>query len=582
MQDVYTSAQPFELGVLAHANIMMIDDESIMLEVVRAFLADVGLTEFFGINDPKMAIEAIQIQRPDVLLLDLVMPQIDGFKLLKLIRNDPQLKPLPIIVMTAACDADTKLQLFELGATDILEKPIDPSELALRVRNTLAFKAYTDRLAHFDALTGLPNHSFFLNQLASLLRRAKRTNTPFSVLQINLDRFKQIDESLGHRAADQLLVAAGQRLLACVRGTDSVGRLADQPGSNSVSRVGGDDFTALLSEITNSNKASQVAKRIVDAIARPFHIDGKELFISASVGIANFPSDGENAEAILRNADSALRESKRSGAGSVRFFSSSFNKLSEDRLALESQLHRAIERNEFRLFYQPKVDMRSLQIVGAEALIRWQHPERGLLAPPTFIPLAKESRLIIDIDTWVIHEACAQIQRWQKAGLRELKIAVNISTPHLLENRLCKDLKNAMQHYGVAPSSLMVELKESVLMQNIDHINAALQQVVNLGITLSLDDFGTGFSSLACIKRIPFTELKIDQSFVMGLPNEKDSAAIVSTVIALARNLGLQVTAKGVETEAQLKFLQRLGCNQFQGFLRSKPVSAEDFVTLLR
>lgn len=582
VQDVQASAQPMQLGVLAHASIMMIDDEPIMVEVVKAFLSDAGFTEFFGINDPKLAIEAIQTQRPDVLLLDLMMPGIDGFTLLKIIRNDPHLKMLPVVVLTAASDADTKLRVLELGATDFLEKPVDPSELALRVRNTLAFKAYNDRLAHFDALTGLPNRSFFLNQLASQLRRAKRKNTPFSVLQINLDRFKQINESLGHRAADQLLISAGQRLLACVRGTDSVGRLADQPGGNSVSRVGGDDFTALLSEITDSNKASQVAKRVVDAIARPFHIDGKELFISASVGIANFPGDGQTAEDILRNADSALRESKRVGTGSIRFFSSSFNKLAEDRLTLESQLHRAIERNEFRLFYQPKVDLRTLQIIGAEALIRWQHPERGLIAPVTFIPLAEESRLIIDIGTWVIHESCRQIAQWQKAGIRDLKVAVNVSTPHLFDNRLSNDLQDAMKAHNVAPSRLMVELTESVLMQNVENMTAAVKAVADLGITLSLDDFGTGFSSLAYIKRMPLTELKIDRSFVSGLPDDRDSAAIVGAIIALARNLGLQVTAEGVETEGQLKFLQRLGCNQFQGFLRSKPVPAQDFVNLLR
>ena len=582
MQQVHTPAQPTQLGVLAHANIMMIDDEPIMLEVAKAFLTDAGFTEFFGINDPKLAIEAIRTQRPDVLLLDLLMPDIDGLSILKVIRTDPQLKTLPVVMLTAHCDADTKLRIAEMGVTDFLEKPLDPSELALRVRNTLACKAYNDRLTHFDALTGLPNRSFFLNQLASLLRRAKRTHTAFSVLQINLDQFKQINETLGHRVADQLLVAAGQRLLACVRGTDSVGRLADQPGGNSVSRVGNDDFTALLSEITESNKASQVAKRVVDAIARPFHIEGNELFITASIGIANFPSDGQDADSILRNAESALRESKLLGAGTVQFFSSSFNKLAEDHLTLESELQHAIDRNELRLFYQPKVDMRTLQVTGAEALIRWQHPQRGLIAPDVFIPLAEQSRLIVEIGRWVIHETCAQIAKWQKLGLRELRIAVNVSGAQLYDNRLSKDLGDAMRAYEVAPARLMVELSESMLMQNSDHVNAAIQQVADLGIALSIDNFGSGSSSLAALKRIALSELKIGRSFIMGLPDDRDNAAIVSAVIAIARNFSLHVTAQGVETEAQLKFLQRLGCNQFQGFLRSKPVPAQDFVNLLR
>ena len=582
MQEVHTPAQPMQLGVFAHANIMMIDDEPIMVEVVKAFLSDAGFTEFFGINDPKLAIEAIRTQRPDVLLLDLIMPGIDGFAILKSIRNDPQLKTLPVVMLTNPSDADTKLRIAELGVTDFLEKPLDPSELALRVRNTLAFKAYSDRLAHFDALTGLPNRSFFLNQLASLLRRAKRTNSAFSVLQINLDSFKQINENLGSRIADQLLAAAGQRLLACVRGTDSVGRLADQPGGNSVSRVGGDEFTALLSEITQTNKASQVAKRVVDAIARPFHIEGKELLISASVGIANFPSDGHDAQTILHNAEAALRESKTSGAGTVRFFSSSFNRQAEDQLTLQSELQYAIERKELQLFYQPKVDMRTLQIIGAEALIRWQHPERGLIAPSVFIPLAEESRLIVDIGAWVINETCAQIAKWQKLGVRELRIAINISGAQLHENRLLNDLQTAMQMHNVAPSRLMVELTEAMLTQNANPINSAIQQIADMGITLSLDDFGSGLSCLASIKKIPLSELKIGRSFITGLPDDRDNAAIVSAIIAIARNFSLQVTAEGVETEGQLKFLQRLGCNQFQGFLRSKPVPAVDFVNLLR
>ena len=582
MQEVHTPAQPMQLGVFAHANIMMIDDEPIMVEVVKAFLSDAGFTEFFGINDPKLAIEAIRTQRPDVLLLDLIMPGIDGFAILKSIRNDPQLKTLPVVMLTNPSDADTKLRIAELGVTDFLEKPLDPSELALRVRNTLAFKAYSDRLAHFDALTGLPNRSFFLNQLASLLRRAKRTNSAFSVLQINLDSFKQINENLGSRVADQLLAAAGQRLLACVRGTDSVGRLADQPGGNSVSRVGGDEFTALLSEITQTNKASQVAKRVVDAIARPFHIEGKELLISASVGIANFPSDGHDAQTILHNAEAALRESKTSGAGTVRFFSSSFNRQAEDQLTLQSELQYAIERKELQLFYQPKVDMRTLQIIGAEALIRWQHPERGLIAPSVFIPLAEESRLIVDIGAWVINETCAQIAKWQKLGVRELRIAINISGAQLHENRLLNDLQTAMQMHNVAPSRLMVELTEAMLTQNANPINSAIQQIADMGITLSLDDFGSGLSCLASIKKIPLSELKIGRSFISGLPDDRDNAAIVSAIIAIARNFSLQVTAEGVETEGQLKFLQRLGCNQFQGFLRSKPVPAVDFVNLLR
>jgi diguanylate cyclase len=570
------------LGMLAHASIMMIDDEPILVEVVRTFLAESGFTEFVSITDPTLAIAAIQTQRPDMLLLDLKMPKVSGFDILKMVRQDPYLKMLPVVVMTSASDAETKLRVLELGATDFLEKPVDPSELALRVRNTLAVKAYNDRMAYFDPLTSLPNRSFLMHQLAGQVRRSARTLTPFSVLQVNLDRFNKINESLGHRSADALLVSVAERLQACIRGTDGIGRPADQPGGNSLSRFSGDEFTAVLVDLPEGLLAGQVAKRLQDAIARPFHIDGNELFINASIGIATFPNDGDTAESLLRNAESAMRESKRIGPKTIRYFNSAYNRESADRLALESQLHRAIERGEFRLLYQPKVDLRTLEIVGAEALIRWQHPERGLLTPNFFISIAEQSRLIIDMGAWVIDEACRQMAEWKHLGIRDLKIAVNVATPQLAENRLSKDLKRSIGRHGVKPSNLIVEFTESILMQSDQEIDIAVKAVAETGVSISLDDFGTGFSSLAYLKRLPLTELKIDRSFVMGLPGDKDSAAIVGAVVALARNLGLQVTAEGVETEGQLHFLQSLGCNQFQGFLRSKPIAPQDFIALLK
>jgi diguanylate cyclase len=576
----HTSLQ-MQLGTLASASIMMVDDEPIMIEVVRTFLNDVGFTEFLGITDPTQALFAIQTNRPDVLLLDLMMPGIDGFSLLKQIRADSQLKLLPVVVLTSASDAQTKLRVLELGATDFLEKPVDPSELALRVRNTLAFKAYSDRLAYFDSLTGLPNRSFFLNHLSMTVRRSARKNAGFAVMQINIDRFKQLNESLGHRTADAVLVAISQRLSACIRGTDSIGRLAEFSSGNTLSRVGGDEFTALLPEIKDSSHAAVVAKRVINAIARPFHIEGRELFISASIGISIYPADGSDAETILKHAEAALRESKRTGTNTIRFYSSSLNRESIEKLTLENQLHRAIERNEFRLFYQPKVDLRTLQIVGCEALIRWQHPERGLLSPNIFIPLAEQSHLIVDIGAWVIDQASSQIALWRSMGLRDMKVSVNVCSPHVMDGRLLKDLRSAIAKHAISPKSLMVELTESIFLGNVDEVNQALNNVAALGVDLSLDDFGTGFSSLAYLKRLPLKELKIDRSFVKGLPGDKDSAAIVSAVLALAHSLNLQVTAEGVELESQLQFLQKLGCNQFQGFLRSKPVPANEFVQLL-
>lgn len=562
----------------------MIDDEPIMIEVVKAFLSESGFREFVGISDPTQAMAAIQTERPDLLLLDLMMPHVSGFDILRQLRADPMLRMLPVVVMTSASDAKTKLRVLELGATDFLEKPVDPSELALRVRNTLAFKAFSDRMAHFDPLTGLPNRTFFLHQLASLIRRSQRKQAKFSLLQINLDGFNRVNENLGHRSADALLIGASQRLLACVRGTDSLGRLADGQGGNSVSRLSGDEFTAVLTDVADPQAAGRVAIRIQEAIARPFHVEGQEIYVTASIGIADFPTDGDTAEVLLRNAQSAVRESKRIGPNTIRFFSSAFNKQAADNFALQSQLHRALERDEFCLLYQPKVCCQTGKIIGAEALIRWNHPERGLVPPNVFIPLAEQNGLIVDIGDWVIRQACRQLAIWKQQrlhGTDQLVISVNVASPQLRDGRLAKDVSRSLSEFKIAPAQLMLELTESMFMQNSKEVNAAVDETAALGVTLSLDDFGTGFSSLAYLKRLPLSELKIDRSFVSGLPADTDSAAIVSAVIGMAKSLGLQVTAEGVETQAQLDALKGMNCDLFQGYLRSRPVAPEVFARLL-
>ncbi len=565
---------------------MMVDDEPILVEVVRSFLATSGFQEFMGITDPTKAIEAIRTQRPDLLLLDLMMPKVNGFEVLRAVRADPHLKMLPVVVMTSASDAATKLKVLELGATDFLEKPVDPSELSLRVRNTLAFKAFSERMAFFDALTGLPNRAFLESQLASQVRRSTRKKTSFAVLQIDLDRFNKVNESLGHRNADLLLINVAERIQACIRDLDSLGRSPETMGprhvANSLSRVGGDEFTAVLVDLPNNRVAGQIAKRIQDAICRPYHINNQELFITASIGIASFPEDGRDREELLRNAESANREAKRGGVNNICYFNASYNRESADRLALENQLHRAVERCELQLYYQPKIDVKTLKIVGAEALMRWAHPERGLLPATVFIPIAEQSQLISEIGAWAIDEACRQYASWQSAGLPEFKIAVNVATAQLMQGRLAQDIRTATEKHGVKPAQLIIEITESMLMQSGDDADSMIKGVVATGVSLSLDDFGTGFASLGYLKRLPLAELKIDRSFVDGLPEDKGNTAIVSAVVALAQNLGLKVTAEGVETGAQLRTLQKLGCDQFQGFLRSKPVPADEFARMMR
>lgn len=560
---------------------MMIDDEPIMIDLVRAFLDEAGYREFVGLSDPINALSRIHSERPDVLLLDLLMPKVSGFEILAQVRADSQLKFTPIIVMTSANDAETKLKVLELGATDFLEKPVDPSELALRLRNTLAFKAYRDRLAYFDALTGLPNRRLFLNQLATSVRRAQRTGTFCALMHMDLDRFKQVNESLGHRAGDELLKAVAQRLSSSIRGTDAVGRLNEQSAGWSISRVGGDEFTALLPDLKRMEDVEVVARRILSVMAKPFHIEGHELFITPSIGIAICPLDATEPEALLKFGDAALTHAKQRGRNNYSFYSAGINAKALDRLTLENQLRRGIERGEFVLHYQPKVNVTTGKIVGAEALIRWQHPERGLLAPDKFIPIAEEANLIDEIGRWVLFEAVRQAKGWTEGGIRNCPVSVNVSSPQLRDRKLQRDVREALEQSGLPPELLCVELTESILMGNTDEVMDQLGSLAAMGVALSLDDFGTGYSSMAYLKQMPLAELKVDRSFVRGLPNDKASAAIMSAVIALAQGLGLQVTAEGVETIEQLSFLKSKSCDIYQGYLCSRPLPLNQFLELV-
>ena len=572
---------PAEAKVMQNASIMMIDDEPIMIDLVRAFLDDAGYREFVGLSKPSLAMERIHAERPDVILLDLFMPKVSGFEILEQVRNDSQLKSTPVIVMTSASDAATKLKVLELGATDFLEKPVDPSELALRLRNTLAFKAYRDRSAFFDALTGLPNRRLFLNQLATAVRRAQRTGTFCALLSIDLDRFKQVNETLGHRAGDSLLKAVADRLQGIIRGTDAIGRLTEQSTAWTISRVGGDDFTALLPDLKRVEDVEIVARRVLAVMARPFHIDGHELFITPSIGISICPIDAIEPEGLLKQADAALTHAKQRGRNNYSFYSAGINAKALDRLTLQNQLRRGIERNEFVLHYQPKINCASGKIVGAEALIRWQHPDRGLLGPDKFIGIAEETNLIVEIGRWVLFEATRQAKEWVDQGFRHCPISVNVSSPQLRDRRLQRDVDEALKSSGLPASMLTIELTESILMENIDEVMDQLGVLAATGLSLSLDDFGTGYSSMAYLKQMPLAELKIDRSFIRGLPDDSSNVAIASAVIALSHGLGLTVIAEGVETIEQLAFLKNTGCDAYQGFLSSKAVPSEQFIELL-
>ena len=572
--------EPTSLQTLKNARIMIVDDEPIMLDVLQVFLEDAGYSHFLTTEDSTQALDMLLKQRPDVLLMDLIMPGKSGFDLLAEIRSEPLLRYLPVIVLTAASDSNTKLRALELGATDFLAKPVDPSELSLRLRNALAFKAYQDQLAYNDALTGLPNRQLFLERLAWTLRLARRHDKQCALLQIGLDRFKQINDSLGHKMGDEVLKAVARRLAGALRDSDTVGTLGKHENAVSLSRLAGDEFMVLVSEIGNADDVSIIARRLLDALQTPLMLDRQELFITGSVGIVLFPQDGLQDADLLTHVGLAMAQAKLCGRNTYAFYSPETNARSFERLGLETALRKSIAKNELELYYQPKVEIATGRIVGAEALLRWNHAELGAVSPARFIPLAEETGLILPLGEMVLRRACEDAVKWQQNGC-DLSVSVNVSSLQFRRGDMPAIIQSALQASGLSAAHLMIELTESLLMENAQANIDMLRAIKALGVRLSMDDFGTGYSSLSYLKLFPLDEIKIDQIFVRDLPDDTGNAAIVGAVIAMAHGLGLSVTAEGVETPAQMNFLKTHGCEQFQGYLFSKAIPVQAFTALL-
>jgi diguanylate cyclase (GGDEF)-like protein/PAS domain S-box-containing protein len=425
-------------------------------------------------------------------------------------------------------------------------------------------------LAHYDELTGLPNRSMFNQRLSHALAQAKRGDRPLAVLFIDLDRFKNINDTLGHEAGDRVLREVADRLRACLRESDTIGRL------------GGDEFVVLIAEFPEPLQVAAVAQKILAAAARPLVIETQEFHITASIGISTYPDDSADMQSLLKNADIAMYRAKERGKNNYQFYSAQMNVHTLERVALESNLRRALERDEFLLHYQPKVDIHSGCITGMEALLRWQQPGKLLIPPVQFIPLAEETGLIVPIGEWVLMTACTRTKTWQELGLAPLCIGVNLSPRQFAHERLLQDVSRVLNDTGLDPASLELEITESMVMHNPDQAVKLLSKLKDMGIQLSIDDFGTGYSSLNYLKRFPLDSLKIDRSFIQDLPGNSDDAAITRAIIAMAHSLRLKVIAEGVETEQQLSFLREHGCDEMQGYYFSKPLPENEFVVLLR
>jgi len=429
-----------------------------------------------------------------------------------------------------------------------------------------------DKLQHeaqYDSLTELPNRMVCRDRLGQALVQARRKEWGAAVLFIDLDRFKTVNDMLGHAIGDAVLRQTGQRLSRCVRAGDTV------------ARIGGDEFAVVLAEIARADDAGAVAQKVIDAMAPPMQLEGHEVFVSVSVGIAAFPADGADGETLMKNADAAMFKAKQVGRASYQYYTAQMNERAMEKLLLENDLRRALERDEFHLYYQPKQDMKSGRIVGLEALLRWEHPRHGVMAPTQFVPLLEDSGLIVKVGDWVVRAACRQIRDWQEAGVPAVPVAVNLSAKQFLHHDLIGVIERALE-VGIEPRLLALEITESDVMQRPEEVVAMLHQVKARGIAVAIDDFGTGYSSLAYVKRLPVDALKIDRSFVTGLPEDADDASIARAVIAMAHSLGLKVIAEGVETEAQRAFLAAQGCDQLQGYLISRALGAAECAALLR
>jgi diguanylate cyclase (GGDEF)-like protein/PAS domain S-box-containing protein len=423
--------------------------------------------------------------------------------------------------------------------------------------------------AHHDALTGLPNRALFIERLNHALTRARRNKRPLAVLFLDLDRFKNINDTLGHDTGDSALYVTSERLRSCVRDGDTVARL------------GGDEFTVLLEDIAEPDDVADIAQKILDSLSCPFEVEGREFVMTTSIGISLCPSDGEDSLKLLRNADTAMYRAKDQGRNKYQFYSSEMSAKALEKFMLEASLRHALERKEFQLYYQPQVSLTTGRITGVEALLRWQHPDLGLVSPVQFIPVAEETGLMRSIDEWVLQAACAQAQRWVASGLPALSMTVNLSGATFSEPSLAEIISRTLRQTGLAPEILELEITESVIMRNAPATVEMLESLNRMGIRLAVDDFGTGYSSLSYLKRFPIDTLKIDQSFVRDITTDADDASIVTAIIAMGHSLQLKVIAEGVETPGQLAFLRSHGCDIIQGYFFSRAQSEAEITHLL-
>ena len=477
---------------------------------------------------------------------------------------------IPVIVMTH-CDNDpVAIEMVKCGAQDYLIKGRSDGAMIVKTVRYAIERKLADQhltyLSHYDKLTGLANRELFQDRLTQAIARAERSGNLVALLFLDLDRFKSINDTLGHLAGDELLIAVAERLKTCVRKIDTIARL------------GGDEFTIVLEDVTMAFDAELVCQKIIKALEVPFEIGGQEIYATTSIGVTFFPTDATEVTGLIRNADAAMYHAKDEGRNKYHLFTADLNVRAAERLSIESALRHAIAREELFLCYQPKINLQTGQVLGVEALLRWQHPHRGLISPVEFVPVAEETGLIVPIGEWVLRQACEDALRWTRSGIEEVNVAVNLSARQFRQGDLLKTVENLLYELHFDPNRLELEITESFLMDDPEASQVALYDLKALGLAIYLDDFGTGYSSLAYLKKFPIDGLKIDRSFIRDIPGDADDEAITRAIVALSQALRLKVVAEGVETRAQLDFLNFEGCDEVQGYLFSKPLTYEQFV----
>jgi diguanylate cyclase (GGDEF)-like protein len=563
--------------------ILIIDDD----EQVRGLLCSMLDVDYdcVTVSSAEEAINLLKVIKFELVISDINMGGISGLDLVPYIVKET---PETVVVMISGQHTiDAAIQAMRAGAFDYVTKPFDvrqvedAMERALAHQQLLENKKYyehglqelvhhrtaeIERLAYFDTLTDLPNRLLFEDRLTQAIKHAQKDNQAVGTLLLRIDRFKEVDDTLGHAIGDRLLRAIAGRIRKTI---DERGTLA---------RFEGDDFALLIADIHGSEDVLEVLKEIIEPLKAPFVLDTHQLYVTTSVGLSVYPVDGATSDELLKHAGVALNRAQSLGGNNYQFYQAEMNARALERLAMEGDLRRGIENGELRLHYQPQIDLSTHQILGAEALVRWQHPTLGLLAPGKFIPMAEDTDLIVPLGEWCLKEACRQLKSWQRTGLTELRVSVNVSPNQFHQKNFVETVGQVLAETEIDPQTLQLEITESSLILNADNVVTRLRELKEMGLMVAIDDFGVGYSSLGYLKQLPIDMLKIDRSFVSDATSDPDDAALVMAIITLAHNLRLKVMAEGVETDEQLRFLRLLRCDEAQGFLFGKAQPPELFL----